>query len=71
MERKRNHRNDRIQIYLYYAVIKCCIARNHLLEALRTLVNLKILFYLIIRRPHRRQTGRLGCHRINTVSEIH
>ena len=71
MERKRDHRNDGVQIDLYNAIIQSCVTLLHTLEIIWTFVDFKVLFYLVIGSPYRRKTCGLRSHGINAISKIH
>ena len=71
MERKCDHRNDRVEVDLNDSVIHGCMARLHLLEVIRTLVDLEVALCLLICRPYGGKTCGLRRHRIDSVSEVH
>ena len=71
MERKCDHRNDRVEIDLNDSIVHCRMARFHLLEIIRTFVDLEITLCLLISCPYGGKACGLCGHRIDSVTEIH
>ncbi len=70
MTRKSNHRLYSRKIYIYYAVIICCITRIQLLICISSAVHCQKCLCILIGAPDRRQTGSLCSHYINAISIV-